>query len=330
MIVDRAVYRGGRREECGDLSETLATLRAPGAPDEDFLWVGLKDPGPDEFDVIVSELDLHPLAVEDARSGDERAKIETYGESADSFFAVVKTLRYLEATSDIETGEVVVILAPHIAVTLRWGEVAPLAGLRQRLEEHEQALLRRGPVSVLHGVLDTVVDTYVEIDDEVAKDLSEIEADVFGGGNRTQSTTIYRLKREVLELRRAAAPLRLPLQTLADDEGPVHDPEMRLHFRDVSDHLQEVLQDVESFDSLLSDVLSAHLSQIGVQQNSDMRQISAWAAMIAVPTLIAGVYGMNFDHMPELHWAFGYPLALLVMAVAVGLLHRSFRRSGWL
>src|SRR5699024_6636470 len=153
----------------------------------DFLWVGLKDPGPEEFDVVVRELDLHPLAVEDARSGDERAKIEPYGESADSFFAVVKTLRYLEATSDIETGEVVVILAPHIAVTLRWGEVAPLAGLRQRLEEHEQALLCRGPVSVLHGVLDTVVDTYVEIDDEVARDLTEIEADVFGGGNRTHS-----------------------------------------------------------------------------------------------------------------------------------------------
>ena len=327
MIVDQAVYRDGRRHTCHDLAATLADLRAEGAPDLDFLWIGLKDPTPEELDLVRRELDLHPLAMEDVLSDDERAKVEAY---EDTTLAVVKTLRYLEETSDIETGEVKVILAPHVAVTLRRGEVAPLTGVRARLEEHQQELLRHGPHSVLHGVLDTVVDTYTEIDDEVARDLAEIELDVFGGGNRTHSTTIYRLKREVLEFRRAAMPLRLPLQTLVEKTGPVASRELRLHFRDVADHLQQVLVDIEAYDALLSDVLSAHLSQIGVQQNSDMRKISAWAAMIAVPTLIAGVYGMNFDHMPELHWLLGYPLALLVMVVAVLVLHRAFKRSGWL
>lgn len=327
MIVDQAVYRSGRRQACADLSDALSELRAPGGPDTDFLWVGLKDPTPEELDSVLAELELHPLAVEDALSIRQGAKVEVYDQHV---LAVVSTLRYVEETSDIETGEVVVIIGPHIAVTLRRGEVAPLSGLRERLESHQQGLLRHGPLSVLHGVLDTVVDTYVDIDEEVARDLTDIERDVFGGGNHTQSTTIYRLKREVLEFRRAAAPLRIPLEGLTDKAGPVREKELRLHFRDVADHLRQVIANVESYDSLLSDALSTHLTQVGVQQNSDMRKISAWAAMIAVPTLVAGIYGMNFDHMPELHWAFGYPLALLVMAVVVGLLYRTFRRSGWL
>lgn len=327
MIVDQAVYRAGQRQECADLSDELDRLRAEGAPDSDFLWIGLKDPTPEEFEVVRTELDLHPLAVEDVLNGDQRAKVETYGSTV---FAVVKTLRYVEETSDIETGEVMAVIGEHFVVTLRHGDVAPLHDVRQRLESHEQDLLAEGPMSVLHGLLDKVVDTYREIDDEVAADLRDIERDVFGGGNRTGSTTIYRLKREVLEFRRAAQPLRLPLSHLAGGGGPVDSKELRLHFRDVSDHLGQVLQDIESYDALLSDILAAHLSQIGLRQNADMRRISAWAAMIAVPTMIAGVYGMNFEHMPELHWLLGYPLALLAMVLAVVILHRAFRRSGWL
>lgn len=327
MIVDQAVYRAGKRHECGDPSAELERLRVDGAPDEDFLWIGLKDPTPEEFDRVRAELDLHPLAVEDVRHGNQRAKVETYDHTV---FAVVKTLRYVEETSDIETGELMAIIGPHFVVTLRRGDVAPLHQMRERLEQHEQALLAEGPMAVLHGLLDKVVDTYRGIDEEVARDLEEIERDVFGGPNRTHSSTIYWLKREVLEFRRAALPLRLPLHQLAQEDGIVRSAELRLHFRDVGDHLALVLQGIDSYDALLSDVLSAHLSQIGVQQNSDMRKISAWAAMIAVPTLIAGIYGMNFDHMPELHWLTGYPLALLVMAVVAGLLWRAFRRSGWL
>ena len=327
MIVDQAVYRAGQRQECGDPSDELAVLRAAGTPDNDFLWIGLKDPTPEEFEWVREELDLHPLAVEDVHHGDQRAKVETYDETV---FAVVKTLRYEETTSDIETGELMAIIGNHFVVTLRRGDVAPLHHVRQRLEEHEQGLLREGPLAVLHGLLDRVVDTYREIDEEVAIDLAEIERDVFGGANRTHSSAIYRLKREVLEFRRAAQPLRVPLQQLIDKNGIVRSKELRLHFRDVADHLALTLADIESYDALLSDVLSAHLSQIGVRQNNDMRKISAWAAMITVPTLIAGIYGMNFDHMPELHWLVGYPLVLLLMAVVVGLLWRLFKRSGWL
>ncbi|MGO0574990.1 magnesium/cobalt transporter CorA [Ornithinimicrobium panacihumi] len=327
MIVDRAVYRAGERHECGDLSDELAALRTDGAPDTDFLWVGLKDPTAEEFELVRAELDLHPLAVEDVLHGDQQAKVETYGHT---IFAVVKTLRYVEATSDIETGEVMAVIGPHFVVTIRHGDAAPLDEVRQRLERHEQGLLDEGPLSVLHGLLDKVVDTYTQIDAEVDEDLRRIERDVFGGGNRTHSTTIYRLKREVLEFRRAAMPLRQPLTALTAKDGPVPSRELRLHFRDVADHLGQVLQNIESYDALLTDVLSAHVSQIGVQQNADMRQISAWAAMIAVPTLIAGVYGMNFDHMPELHWLLGYPLALALMVVTVFILYRAFKRSGWL
>ena len=327
MIVDQALYREGQRHECADLSDALAALRAEGAPGTDFVWIGLKDPTPEEFDFVVTELDLHPLAVEDALVGSERAKVEVYDAT---LFAVVKTLRYVEATSDIETGELMAFIGPHFVATLRHGDVAPLDHVRQRLERHEQELLREGPVSVLHGLIDKVVDTYQEIDEEVAQDLAEIERDVFGGGNTSQSTTIYRLKREVLEFRRAALPLRRPLEHLADDDGTLVSKELRLQFRDTADHLATVLADIESYDALLSDVLATHLSQIGVQQNADMRKISAWAAMIAVPTLIAGIYGMNFEHMPELHWWAGYPLSVAVMAVIVLLLWRAFRRSGWL
>ncbi|MFK5633164.1 MULTISPECIES: magnesium/cobalt transporter CorA [unclassified Ornithinimicrobium] len=327
MITDQAVYRGGDRQECGDLSDELASLRVDGAPDTDFLWVGLKDPTEQEFALVSAELSLHPLAVEDVLSADQRAKVETYD---DTLLAVVKTLRYVEATSDIETGQVVAIIGEHFVVTLRHGDAAPLHDVRRRLEHHDRGLLREGPLSVLHGLIDKVVDTYQEIDEEVAADLVNIELDVFGGANRTHSTTIYRLKREVLEFRRAALPLRAPLTLLTERSGPVRSKELRLHFRDVSDHLAQVLLNIDSYDALLSDILSAHLSRIGVQQNSDMRKISAWAAMITVPTLIAGIYGMNFDHMPELHWLLGYPLALTLMTVAVLTLWRAFHRSGWL
>jgi magnesium transporter len=327
VIVDQAVYRQGRRLECADLSDALGQLRAEGAPEEDFVWVGLKDPTAEEFAFVVAELNLHPLAVEDILAGNERAKVEVYD---DTILAVVKTLRYVESTSDIETGEIMAVVGRHVAVTLRHGDVAPLHHVRERLERHEQQILREGPVAVLHGLIDKVVDSYQQIDEEVAQDLAEIERDVFGGGNHAHSTTIYRLKREVLEFRRAAQPLRLSLHQLVEKGGIVASKELRLQFRDVSDHLSAVLADIESYDALLSDVLSTHLSQIAVQQNSDMRKISAWAAMITVPTLVAGIYGMNFDHMPELHWTLGYPLALLLMVVVVLALHRTFKRSGWL
>ena len=194
-------------------------------------------------------------------------------------------------------------------------------------------------MGVLHGIVDGVVDNYTLIDGEVSADLDDIETAVFSGADM-DSSTIYRLKREVLEFRRATAPLAAPLMALHEDASShVTDPELRLQFRDVSDHLQAVIDHVESYDRLLTDVLGAHLAQITVQQNTDMRRISAWVAIAAVPTMIAGIYGMNFDYMPELtasvhvgggEFRYGYFVVLALMAVVCGALYRAFKRSGWL
>ncbi|QKE84791.1 magnesium/cobalt transporter CorA [Arthrobacter sp. NEB 688] len=325
MIVDRAIYEDGHRRACGDLSEELDGLRASGDPTA-FLWIGLKDPTQEEFDEVNVELQLHPLAVEDAVKGRQRAKVELFD---DTVFVVLKPLRYIDRTSDIETGEVMVFVGDHFVVTVRRGELTPLTGIRAHLEADPE-LLRGGPLAVLHGVLDRVVDGYVEIDAEVQTDLDEIETAVFSDA-RTDTAAIYRLKREVLEFRRAVLPLAEPLRMLHHSpRSPVPEGELRLQLRDVSDHLQSVLDHVESYDDLLSGILSAHLAQVSVQQNDDMRRISAWVAMAALPTMIAGIYGMNFDNMPELRWHYGYFVVLAVMALGCTTLYRLFKRAGWL
>ena len=326
MIVDQALYRDGRRLPCGDLSDELDSLRAD-AGGKDFLWIGLKDPTDAEFQLVNEELHLHRLAVEDAVHGNQRAKVELYD---NTIFVVLKTLRYIESSSDIETGEVMMFVGDRFVVTVRRGEANPLAGVRHALESKPQ-VLRHGAISVVHAVMDSIVDNYTAVDAEVAKDLDDIEVAVFSGSSHASSTTIYRLKREVLEFRRAALPLAAPLRMLHDgSRSPISSKEVRLLFRDVADHLLRVIDHVESYDRLLTDVLSAHLAQIAVQQTTDMRKISAWVAIAAVPTMIAGIYGMNFDNMPELHWHYGYFLALAVMALACMGLYRAFRRSGWL
>jgi magnesium transporter len=333
VIVDQAVYRDGRRRPCGDLSDELEGLRVGGHP-QDFLWIGLKDPTDEEFDLVNDELKLHPLAVEDAVKGNQRPKVELYD---NTIFVVLKTLRYLEETSDIETGEVMVFLGDRFVVTVRRGEANPLATVRHRLEADPDKL-RHGEIAVLHAVMDSIVDNYVLIDSELQTDLEEIEQAVFSGNPEVDSQTIYRLKREVLEFKRAAVPLAAPLRMLHDgSRSPVPSKEVRLLMRDVADHLLRVIDHVESYDRLLTDVLNAHLAQLSVQQaqisvrqNSDMRKISAWVAIAAVPTMIAGIYGMNFQHMPELSHVWGYPAVLTVMLVACLSLYRAFRRSGWL
>ena len=327
MIVDQAIYRQGRRQPCGDLSDELEALRADTAGN-DFLWIGLKDPTDAEFALVNDELHLHPLAVEDAVRGNQRAKVELYD---NTIFVVLKTLRYIEASSDIETGELMMFVGDRFVVTVRRGEANPLAGVRHTLEVQPD-VMRYGAISVVHAVMDSIVDNYTAVDAEVAKDLDEIETAVFSGTGDASSTTIYKLKREVLEFRRAAVPLAAaPLRMLHDgSRSPLSSKEIRLLFRDVADHLLKVIDHVESYDRLLTDVLSAHLAQISVQQNNDMRKISAWVAIAAGPTMIAGIYGMNFENMPELKWHYGYFLALGLMAVACVGLYRAFRRSGWL
>ncbi|MEO7069311.1 MAG: magnesium/cobalt transporter CorA [Nostocoides sp.] len=333
MIIDQATYHGGVRRSCFDLSDSLEEIRArPGTTD--FLWIGLNDPTQAEFDNVNDELRLHPLAVEDVLKGRQRAKIERYD---DTLFVVLKTLRYVDATSDVETGEVMVFVGDHFVVTVRNGALNPLAGIRARLEANPDRL-RLGPMSVLHAVMDEVVDNYTYVEGELAIDLDEIEARVFAGERMAESHEIYRLKREVLETKRATVPLLPALDFLvASPRSALPEGELRLLFRDVSDHLKTVTDHVESYDRLLSDILGAHLAQVGVEQNevavrqnSDMRKISAWVAIAAVPTMIAGIYGMNFDNIPELHWHYGYFIVIGIMATACFGLYRAFRQSGWL
>lgn len=334
MIVDQAVYVDGRRQPCADLAQQLSQLRD--RTDNAFLWIGLKDPTDEEFALVHDELGLHPLAVEDALSGEQRAKLDIYG---DTIFLVIKTLRYLERTSDIETGEVVVFAGDRFVLTVRNGDANPLAGVRARLELAPEQLAY-GPSAVLYAVLDSIVDNYGVIDTEIEDDLDRIEREVFSGARGDRATEIYELKREVLEFRRASFPLTEPVRRLAKDRSvPGIAKGARPFFNDVLDHLMKVNDHVDSYDHLLTDVLNAHLAQLGVQQNEDMRKISAWVAMAAVPTMIAGIYGQNFQYMPELtasvnvdgdEFYYGYFIALALMAAVTIVLYRLFKRSGWL
>ena len=323
VIVDQAVYRDGRRLPCGDLSDELEELRRAA---HGFIWIGLKDPTDAEFALVNEELKLHPLAVEDAIKGNQRPKIDVYD---DTIFVVLKTLRYIDATSDVETGEVMVFVGDRFVVTVRRGEANPLSGVRARLE-HAPEHLALGPSAVLYSVMDSVVDNYTLIDAELSEDLDLIEQEVFSSARVIDSAGIYWLKREVLEVRRAVTPLAGPLHRLRSEDIPVIDEQSRPFFGDISDHVLRVIDHVESYDRLLTDVLNANLAQISVQQNNDMRKISAWVAMAAVPTMIAGIYGMNFDYIPELHYHWGYFIVLGFMAVVLLGLYRAFRKSGWL
>lgn len=325
MIVDWALYRSGQRAEGPkDLSDALALARAE---EDGFLWVGLHEPTGAELDLVASELALHPLAVEDALKAHQRPKLERY---QGSLFVVVKTVRYRQAESRLETGEVMLFLGDRFAVTVRHGQANPLHELRQRMERQEREVLRFGPAAVLYAVCDTVVDGYENVVAELESEVEELEAAVFAPHQGNEAERIYQLKRQVLEFRRSTVPLVPVAQSLA--HGPVEfvPAETRPFFRDVADHVHRVAESVESFDRLLSDILSANLAQVGVRQNNDMRKISAGVAIAALPTMVAGIYGMNFDHMPELRSEYGYPVVLGLMFGACFLLYRWFRRSGWL
>ncbi|GAA3877629.1 magnesium/cobalt transporter CorA [Streptomyces sp. NPDC003631] len=332
MIIDCAIYRDGRRTESPeDLSDALNEARAAS---DTFLWIGLHEPTENEFDLVTQEFGLHPLAVEDALKAHQRPKLEVYD---DSLFVVLKPVSYEPRSDTVSTGELMLFLGDSFVVTVRHGEHMPLARLRRHLEEQPE-MLRHGPTGVLYSIADSIVDHYLDVATELQTDLEELEAEVFspsGGGSHHTASRIYTFKRQILEFRRATVPLAPPLSRLAGQGTygttvPFVQEKSRPFFRDVSDHLARVNESVEALDRLVSDILSAHLAQASVRQNDDVRKISAWAAMAAVPTMIAGIYGMNFDHMPELHWLWSYPALILAMAAVEVLLYRTFKRRGWL
>ncbi|WP_406380341.1 magnesium/cobalt transporter CorA [Streptomyces sp. NBC_01618] len=328
VIVDCAIYRDGRRTEGpADLSDALAEARATG---DAFLWLGLYEPTEQEVDRVSSEFGLHPLAVEDALSAHQRPKLEVYD---DSLFAVIKPVVYEHLSDTVTTDELMAFIGDSFVVTVRHGEGAPLAAVRRRLES-EPKVLKHGPTAVLYAISDAVVDHYIEVAGELQADLEELETEVFAptGTTDTKNTAarIYTFKRQLLEFRRAAGPLSAPMARLASAEVPFVPEHSQPFFRDVSDHLTRANEYVDGLDRLLSDILAAHLAQVGVRQNDDMRKISAWAAMAAVPTMVAGIYGMNFKHMPELGWVWAYPVVIVLMGSVVFGLYRQFKRRGWL
>jgi magnesium transporter len=264
--------------------------------------------------------------VEDAVKAHQRPKLEVYD---DSLFLVLKTARYLDSEERVDFGEILIFVGESFIVHVRHGEAAALSSVRREVEARED-LLRCGPGAVLHAIVDHVVDDYGPVIAGLENDIGEVELEVFSVRGHNPVHRIYMLKREVLELHQAAAPLSEALEALHSRKFEVIHEDIREYFRDVHDRVLRVVERTTTFSDLLTSVLSANLTSVTVRQNEDMRRISAWVAIAAVPTMVAGIYGMNFEHMPELGWVHGYPLVLALMALVCGLMYRFFRRSGWL
>ena len=336
-VVDNAIYRGGLRVATpATLEETFETRAEHGG----FAWIGLYRPTDAELDVVANEFDLHHLAVEDTRKGHQRAKLERYG---DTLFAVLRPARYLDDVEAVEFGELHVFIGRDFAITVRRAESPDLGKVRHRLEATPD-LLEKGPEAVLYAVLDEVVDEYSPVLVGLENDIDEIEEQLFDGDPMV-TRRIYDLASEVMELQRATRPLLDMFATLERGfEKYGVDVELQRYLRDVLDHSIRVVERADSFRQLLQNALQVHATLVGQRQNEEMKhlsetnlaqseevkKISSWAAIIFAPTLIGTVYGMNFDHMPELGWELGYPAALVLM-VGFGLtLYLIFKKRGWL
>jgi magnesium transporter len=325
VIVDCAIYEDGERRG-GDLDVADAARAAYDESTSAFVWLGVHEPTAEEFDAVRREFDLHELAVEDAIEAHERPKLEVYGET---LFVVLKTVRYIDSEEVIRSGEIMLFVNPTFVITVRHGEASDLHPVREAVEKRAD-LLRCGPGAILHAVIDRVVDDYEPAVQGLEIDIQQVEEQVFSEDASNPAQRIYRLEREVLEMQRAVRPLAAPVDRLARGHFDLVSPELRDYFRDVHDHVLRVASRVEGFRDLLGSALHANLTQVTVRQNADMRRISAWVAILAVPTMVAGIYGMNFEHMPELSWRYGYPAVVLATLLACLLLYRRFRRAGWL
>jgi magnesium transporter len=329
-VVDCAVYVDGKRlPGRWSHADAIAEVRKRC---EGFVWIGLFEPDEEQIQGIAETFGLHELAVEDAVCAHQRPKLERYDET---LFMVLKTVRYIEhespttANEIVETGEIMAFLGKDFVVTVRHGQHSGLHHLRSHLESDPDRL-RIGPAAVLHAIADRVVDSYLAVTEAFEEDIDEIESIVFAPHSPIGAEQMYLMKREILELRRSVTPLAKPLRRLAEGYSPLVPDEVRSYFRDVDDHLTTVSERVASYDELLTTLVDATLAKITLQQSTDMRKITSWAAIIAVPTMVVGVYGMNFEFMPELRWRFGYPLVMALILIACLFLYRTFRRNRWL
>jgi magnesium transporter len=330
MIVDNAIYVDGRRSvEPGSLRETYEAVR----DQHGLAWIGLYRPTQEEFSSIAEEFGLHELAVEDAIQAHQRPKLERYG---NTLFVVLKPARYLDGPEEVEFSEIHVFVGDDFVITVRHGEAPVLSEVRRRLEADPE-LLRRGPEAILYAIMDRVVDGYAPVVRGLENDIDEIETEVFSG-NPGVSRRIYELSREVIEFQRATKPLTGILGSLiAGFEKYSIDRELQRYLRDVQDHILQVVEQADGFRQLLQNILEVNLTLVSLAQNEEVKgqneevkKISAWAAILFAPTLIGTVYGMNFDHMPELHWLFGYPFALSLMLLVSVTLYLVFKHHSWL
>jgi magnesium transporter len=335
-IVDCGVYAEGKRLP-GKYTHAAALAKVheierEGENVTPFAWIGLHEPDAHQMQAVADCFGLHELAVEDAVHAHQRPKLDRYDKT---LFLVLKTVTYVEhesvakAREIVETGEVMVFVGSDFVVTVRHGEHGGLAGVRRQLEA-SPALLNLGPYAVMHAIADHVVDGYLDVTDLIETDIDAMEEDIFSAGSHTDIGCIYLLKREVVELRRAVAPLTLALQKLLSDHDDLVSVEVRRYMRDVLDHNTQASDRIGSYDEMLSSLVHAGLAKVAMQQNTDMRKISAWVAIAAVPTALAGIYGMNFEHMPELQWTYGYPMVIAVMLAVCSILYVTFRRNHWL
>ena len=323
MIVDNVIYVDGRRtEESGSLQETYEALRQR----RGVAWIALYKPTEEEFGSVAREFGLHPLAVEDPIKAPLRTKLEHY---EGTLFLVLKAARYLDETETVEFGEVDIFVGEDFVVMVLRGGPAALAPMRERLEGDPE-LLRRGPEAILYAIIERVVDGYAPVVAGLENDIDEIETEVFSG-NAGVSRRIYELSREVIEFQRATEPLPAILDRLTSGgEAPEVGAELQRYLHVVQDHALRITERVEGFRQLLQNILSVNLTGASIAQNDQVKKISAWAAILFAPTLIGTVYGMNFDYMPELHWTFGYPFAMVLMLMVSVTLYLVFKRRGWL
>ena len=343
-VIDNAIYVDGKRAIVPEsLDQTFEELRTcADRPGQCFCWIGLLRPSKSEIDAVAAEFNLHGLAVEDTIKAHQRPKRERYG---DVDFVVLRPARYVDHVEVVEIGEVHLFLGPDFVITVRHAEEPDLAEVRHRLEA-DPDMLDKGPYAVLYAVMDKIVDDYGPVLEGLQDDVDEIEVQVFNG-DPNASKRIYTLSREVIEFQRAVEPLEgifVSLREQLKERARDSDLELRRALRDVADHATRVLERTEGFRQLLGNILAVNaalvtqrqndeitrLTEAGYEQNEQVKRISSWAAILFAPTLVASVYGMNFDHMPELGWQLGYPFAILLMLLLGVGLYVIFKRRGWL
>ena len=342
-VVDNAIYVDGHRKVAPpSLDTAFDALRSCPDGGRSFAWIGMRRPGRDEIDAVAREFGLHDLAVEDTVNQHQRPKLERYG---DTTFVVLRPARYVDPVEVIKLGEIHVFLGPGFVITVRHADWPELAHVRQNMEADPE-FLAHGPYAVLWAVLDRVVDDYVPVLEGLQDDIDQIEEQVFGG-DAAVSKRIYQLTREVIAFHRAVEPLRDVFSQLRwrfSKNGEHSNVELRRRMRDVEDHYTRVLERVENYRTLLTNLVNvqatlvaqrqneemARMTEAGFEQNEQVKRISSWAAIAFAPTLIAGIYGMNFDHMPELHWALGYPFSIVLMIGFGTALWALFKHNGWL